>query len=479
MIKKKLNILLLLSLVLLFTSLLGTTSFARILTEEEIENFILNTYIHNNSIEPSEEYINQVRALDFSSWVTASQTYEGRWYISCSSTNSNVDFGYYTGTVNNLNLYGPYINSNTIIVNTSYLTRQRSRYTASNGTISNFSSNATGLLATDRFFYTDSNIYNQSTLNGATILYNAGYMTDENIFSYNFTPPDYFEIDINNDFVNNTATLSNDTSGTEYYLIPYSNSSIRIGNMFDLDNLAGVVKRKFRYKESIRDFELISEYQADINNLAYFGQDNNTLIVYEYFQADTTEFITFIPKADTDFSEFTIALYFVTNNTAISGGVINTADTFSGDYYNNYNNDTNTDKIIENTNDDSNVENIIDENLSGDVNSFSSKLGYSPLENPFLAVIRFVLEGICNTLLGTGDQVLEFEFQGETITINSQDFTTPSSILTTFMSGVLVTFYLFAFYKYGFHIYEQLQSGEFTSVIKSFSSDNNNDYKEM
>lgn len=229
MIKKKLNILLLLLLALLFISLLGTTSFARTLTQDEIRNFICNSYIFLNDSEPDTDFINSLNQVDFSSWVTATETYEGQWYISMSNS-YYIDFGYYYGNANNMNLYVPYIYNNGIGVNTSYLTRKRSRLDIrSFGSVTTFGNNNVGLNTGNYFFYTDTNLYNNSEKANASILYNAGYMTRESIFDYNFTPPvterfTYARSELDSDLINlNNSYWISETAQTVLFVYnPFS-----------------------------------------------------------------------------------------------------------------------------------------------------------------------------------------------------------------------------------------------------------------
>lgn len=479
MIKKKLNILLLLSLVLLFISLLGTTSYAREFTQTELKNF-MNNYVDNfyNGTNYKTLYKQRIADMDLTGWVDGIRGKQGTYLLMAYGSGQYLYFYYFCWRPNNNNYAYISTQNGAHVITTHDTSIQFRNYFSLSQNILTYDqnnlfidNNTENLLY---YYYIDGVIYNTS--NKEFVVYGPNeYKPNETIFnsSYVPTPISYFDIDINADFRNNKATISNDTSGTEYYLIPYTSNKVRIGNMFDYSNLAAVIKRKFRYKQSTRSFDLIREYQANTNNLEFFDIADDILIVFEYCQPDTTEFITFVPKADTGFSQFTVPIYYTSANTKIVNGVIDTGDTFSGDNYTNYNNDTNTDKIIDNTNDDSNVDNIINEQLSGDVNDFASKVGYNPIQNPFIHVIEFLLNGICNTVLGSGDVTLDFSFRGVNWVLDSSDLVTPTNALTNFMGVLLSALYVFAFYKYGFHVYEKLQEGDITSVINSSHDDNN------
>lgn len=166
-------------------------------------------------------------------------------------------------------------------------------------------------------------------------------------------------------------------------------------------------------------------------------------------------------------------IMFLNSNAVISGEsilFIGSGDGFTTQDSTNY--------LINNTNDSSEVESIIASYLpsgdtSGDVTNFALSLGYNSLENPFIEIIEFVLNGICDAATGTGNVQLELPLFGEEFVLDSANFETPTNILTTFIGSMLSALYVFAFYKYGFHVYESLQDGNVSSVLNSATGDSN------
>lgn len=462
MIKKKYFLLL---STLLLTVLLGFfgTCYAKTVTQNEIRNFIYNAGVYNNKVW-TESQLQTLANYDFSSWVSTIENNEGRWILSAGNPNwYQIELFSYTGNATNLSKYGvyKYPSNNRIAVNTSYLTKTVKGVSIFGDVISWYPSD----MYQSNFMYTDCNIYSNAIIANGSILTAAGtYKPNTSIFDGIFRDSS-FEIDINADFRNNKATISNDTSGTEYFLIPYTSGKIRIGNMFDYSNLAGVVKRKFRYKQSTRSFDLIQEYQSDTTNLEFFDIADDTLIVFEYYQPETTEFITFIPKEESGFSEFTVPIYFTTDNTRIINGVIDTGDTFSGDYYHNYNNDTNTDKVIDNANDGSEVDTILNNFTSGDLLNAG---GYVERDNPFRTFILAFVYDVCNILLNPNQEDVYFDYSmhGEPPTrLYASQFTTPETPLKTFIRLSMIFGSLFIVYIQFKEVIDLISTGNAAKVL--------------
>lgn len=462
MIKKKYFLLLSTLLLIVLLGFCGTC-YAKTVTQNEIRNFIYNAGLYNNKVW-TDTQLQSLQNYDFSQWETRINDYEGRWILSAGNPNwYQIELFCYTGNATNLSNQGvyKYSNQNRIGVNTSYLTKYVIGVSIWDNVISWYPSD----MYQSNFMYNDCNIYSNGTIASGTILTAAGtYKPNTSIFDGPFRDSS-FEIDINADFRNNTATISNDTSGTEYFLIPYTAGKIRIGNMFDYSNLAGVVKRKFRYKQATRSFELVQEYQADTSNLEFFDISDDTLIVFEYYQPETTEFITFIPKEGTGFSEFTVPIYYTTDNTRIVNGVIDNGDTFSGDYYNNYNNDTNTDKVIDNVNDDSQVDTILNNFTSGDLLNAG---GYVERENPFRTFILAFVYDVCDILLNPNQEDVYFDYSmhGETPTrIYASSFTTPETPLKVFIRLSMIFGSLFVVYIQFKEVIDLISTGNAAKVL--------------
>lgn len=478
MIKKKLNILLLLSLALLSLNLLGTTCYARELTQDNIRNLFINFYKAKvNSVVPT-NILNNINSADFSNWVSLLNSYQGKYIISAEYPNQNLSYlgltiWFYTADNDRAYRY----NQNGLYVVSSNNTRWRQSYYVTSNTFQSWSQggNMSSVWNNQYYWYTDTNIWNQSS--GGSVYTNAGYgYPSSDIFYENETPPptSYFSIDINADFRDNKATISNDTSGTQYYLVPYTSDKVRIGNMFDYSNLSAVIKRKFRYKQSTRSFDLIQEYESNTNNLEFFDIADDTLIVFEYCQPDTTEFITFVPKTETGFSQFTVPIYYTSANTSVVNGVIDTGDTFSGDNYTNYNNDTNTDKIIDNINNDNEVDSTLNEFISGDAEDIANKFGFRLFNQEYYDFIYNTIVSITNVLTDDSDVYFDYSMHGEAPTrIYASSFTTPNGTLKTFLTMFLVSCTVFAFYKYIADLLELISTGNILEALDEFKVDRN------
>lgn len=147
--------------------------------------------------------------------------------------------------------------------------------------------------------------------------------------------------------------------------------------------------------------------------------------------------------------------------------------TFSGDYANEYNqqeqdniNQENNDKIIDSINDINNDDQV-DGMLSDFFNSgdLMNDIGYSPLENPFTSVILDILEQTTDVLLGDGNVTLDISFGGEEIILHSQDFNFPNSTLFTLIHLICNGFFIYGLYKYGFKLYEWINSGRLQNLV--------------
>lgn len=171
-----------------------------------------------------------------------------------------------------------------------------------------------------------------------------------------------------------------------------------------------------------------------------------------------------------------ITFYLVTDNyTNIVGGVFYPGNTFSGDYNNQYNQqqqtndiisttENNTQEIIDTITDDSEVQTGLDNftNSSGDIlNNF----GYSPIDNPFYAVIDFVLNSVKDVLLGSGNVTLNVGWHGYNTVLRSQDFTLPDNAVVTLIHLICNGFFIWGLYKYGFKLYQWINSGRLQNLV--------------
>lgn len=341
----------------------------------------------------------------------------------------------------------------------------RLRYNVNNYETENWTSAGCQIQLSDNyFFYTDTNIYT-NYYNG-NLKYSAGYMTPTEIFNGPFVD-DYFTFLLSSSIP--TITINGDS-------VPYIEHNTNQASTYVLGEL-GLAENFYNAELFTYRWQQGSWKLQNIRTLENIGPTTDNLIDVtirgDWINPNTLYSLQMNPDPDSDFVPYSQPFFVKNRFTSITNGALDLDNTFSGDYYNNYNNDSNTQDIINNTNDNDNVDNIINDQLSGDVNDFAAKVGYNPIQNPFIHVIEFLLNGICNTVLGSGDVTLDFSFAGYTWVLDSSDLATPTNALTTFMSVLLSALYVFAFYKYGFHVYEKLQEGDITSVINSSHDDNN------
>ena len=300
-----------------------------------------------------------------------------------------------------------------------------------------------------------------------------GKFTDAPWQSTDILTFDYFEFIVNTDVMSGTAKIYGDTSMTDYYLVPYNAYSVRLGSLYESKNLDNIVKRKYRYSQANRDFELIKEYVSNVNDSNFYLSGDGYLHVYEYYQPDTTEFIIFTAK-DSVFDQIVVPIYYTTRNTNIVNGYINLDNTFSGDYYNNYNNDQNTQAIINNTNNDSEVDTTLNEFISGDYQDVANKFGFKLFTQEYYDFIYYTVTEIVDVLTESGDVYFDYSMHGETPTrIYASSFTTPNGTLKTFLQMFLISCTVYAFYKYIADLLELISTGNILEALDEFKVDRN------
>lgn len=165
-------------------------------------------------------------------------------------------------------------------------------------------------------------------------------------------------------------------------------------------------------------------------------------------------------------------------HTVIVNGVVDPYQTFSGDYADEYNNE------LENMDFQQNLQDQTDQLLdSSEVDSilggFSSSgdildaFGYSPIENPFVVVIRNVFVGLNDVLLGSGNQTLDLSSFGMQLVLHSEDFVLPDNIITTFIHLVCNGFFVYGLYKYGFKLIQWINTGRLQNLLDETSGSTN------
>lgn len=160
--------------------------------------------------------------------------------------------------------------------------------------------------------------------------------------------------------------------------------------------------------------------------------------------------------------------------------------TFSGDYANAYNqqeqdniNQENTDKIInsvDNINDSitstEGSDDLINSYLSGDIDSWSSDLGYHPFENPFTSFLYNLVVNVYDALTRRGNVVLDFNHHNTTgWVINTDDFITPNSPLKNLIKWSMIFFYLYGNYKFFHYLLTLIETAKIDKAIATLGTD--------
>ena len=264
------------------------------------------------------------------------------------------------------------------------------------------------------------------------------------------------------------------TTPSQVYVYDRSNGHIlTIGYLEQFSFLDNITVLRYRYSKTNGWFET-SSYATDNFN-GYNVQDDilTYTIDIDNISSDTLVLFSFQPN-DEQFVNQDFWLYIKSSNTVINNGVIIPDDTFTDNYYNNYNNDTNTDKIVDNnTNDtdkitdtltdDSQVDNILGNNFSGD--NLLNNIGYNPIANPFSTIILNTMTNFTDALLGSGSQTLSFTIFNNTITISSDDFALPNGELRNFISLICNGFLVYEICKYGFKLYQWINTGRIQNLV--------------
>lgn len=465
MIKKKLSILLLLLLAVLFIGSFST-SYALTLTENDIRNFCENSYKAKVNVNIPSTVEQNIANADFSAWVNAISSNEGRWAIFYSYGSAYLLV--YNGSAANLNTYTMYKASNRIYVNTSYLSRViRSCFSFSDGSFNNSSD----IYDVSDFLYTDSLITNNGRRDG-TVVYSAGtYKPNSDIFSGRYTNDKFEFSPISSYFT--TASIDGLSTPNNVYVYDGRFGILTLGYLEKFSHLSSIYKVIYCYSKSSGWYELNSS--AVDNFTGYYVQDDVLTYTVDLsnLRGDMLLLFSFQPNSF-DFNNQDFWLYIKSPYTYISNGIIFPNKTFSGDYYNNYNDDNNTDKITDNnTNDtenitdtltdDSQVDNILGSNLSGD--NLLNNIGYNPIQNPFSTIILNTMTNFTDALLGSGSQTLSFTIFNNTISISSDDFVLPNGELRNFISLICNGFLVYQIIKYGFQLYQWINTGRIQNLV--------------
>ena len=184
-----------------------------------------------------------------------------------------------------------------------------------------------------------------------------------------------------------------------------------------------------------------------------------------------------------NFGTYELYYYVYDNHTNVVGGVVYPNITFSGDYGNSYNQqqqtnnitgsvEDSTQEIKDTLTDTSGVNDLINENLSGDINTWGTKIGYTPIDNPFTTFLLNLVRRVYNALTQRGNVRLDFNHHGTTDWfINSSDFVTPDSPIKTLVKWCLVFLYIYGNYKYFHHLLTLVETARIDEAISTLGTD--------
>lgn len=300
-----------------------------------------------------------------------------------------------------------------------------------------------------------------------------------------FSPPVSFNIILNTD--NNTKyfNITTDT-GNDILNIPVLNS-FNFGTLNDntyiyyIHDLLGFwywTGSNWTYKTIYnRNKDMVILKNNNYMSFNYFNDyEQANLYINDIVQYKNVIYHYQITNAQFD----SIDSYFLVgnNNTIISNNSIDT-NNFGNDYLNQFNgldniinNNDNTTEIIDSITNIDNIDNTIDSYLSGDINSWSNDLGYSPLENPFSAFLFELVENVYTSLTVRQDVSLDFNHHNTTNwVINSRDFITPNSPVKNLITWCLVFLWIYGNYKYYHYLITIIQTAKIDKAIAEFGTD--------
>ena len=337
--------------VLIIIAVCKSCANAKILTDVEIKNFILNGYEQKINSSVPTNIQNNVLNANWTSWINLMQTNEGHYGLQLSSNGQQAILYIISGSESNLENYFPYSNGSAFLVNTNYIRTDYYSFNLTSGGFGN-KTNASGWLFSNprTWWYTDTNIKTNSsnqTKNG-TNLYTAPYSDPENAFAENWVSNIKWELTPNS---NNPITIPN-RNGTHYALNKGSfkttlatlqDSSytdqifIKIrawnGTNWELVN----DKELFNYKTQIMSDTFPSTTTNDImtSSIQVNSRQIPTNVIIQMFIYPQQTFIN-----EYNLQELEQFYYITDSKSVINSGVLDITATFSGDteYENQVNN---------------------------------------------------------------------------------------------------------------------------------------------
>lgn len=460
-----------LSLAVLFISLLNTTSYAS-LTAIEIKNFILNSYAYDYSTDTYDnDKVTSVLTFlgnhtsEISTMVQYSEQEDANYIVMHGPDQLTT-----ASLTTNLTIWiskTPFWVTNNTLQTQSGKLIARAAIKASNNTFAIYTTgnSASGYSNSWVKYYAQGDIYEDSSLEDVRFPYGvhpSGLLTSPYFVS------DYFNFVLNSNLTN--ITINGDSVPLIDFQGNQANTAI-LGQLGLAKNFYNAELFQYRYQNG--RWKLINVKTYEKIGTTTNNQISVTLIGNQYYE-DTLYSLQMNPDPDSLFSPYSQPFFVKGSNTVISGGALDLNNTFSGDYYNNYNNDTNTQDIINNTNDMSDVDNSLNEFISGDALDIANKFGFVMFSQEYYDFIYNTIVDIVGVLEETGDVYFDYSMHGESPTrIYSSSFTIPNGTLKNFITMFLISCTVFAFYKYIADILELISTGNILEALSEFKVDRN------
>lgn len=413
------------------------------------------------------------------------------------NNNSNVFMSVETGSpgnavieiyCNNEETIHPYWYSNRITNwGTAKNKTTRNTFNLGNGT----HNNTTSISSTYAFNYSDvvyttNDIYNSS--NGNTVITSRGYIPSDLFEGY------YQNIVWQFSPTSNSQTVTiNGGNQWQYHAIT-GGWNIYLGSITDSEWVEKIQYRVGYWNNTLNQFSPVSsstytiyDYSKNGPLYKYWTSTNNNGVYTTGIYLDTYKFQNCILQlviTSQQPNELTTIYYdyLITNSkTYINGGIFYPNLTFSGDYVQDYNNQTETNQQEDNTNniidsindinDDSQVDDILNGYFSGDYNDMANQWGFNPFQNPYYDFLKSVLFGICDVLADQRNVTLDISFFGRSIILHSEDFITPNNLITQFVRYVLIFFYIYGCFKFFYSVIISFETADIETIKQKIGTD--------
>lgn len=290
--------------------------------------------------------------------------------------------------------------------------------------------------------------------------------------------------------------------GYLYYDIPSAWTNQVIGTLNKSIFCNRIWYRASAYNKNTNQFEIIADnvtlwQYSDGNNISNFYNTDITstywssVIDMNLYRLKNCCVYLFFEHSNVNGSDLIVPIYVSDTNTrysvATGGGLIVSADdTFSGDYLNKYDNDINNvvneqpindiansvDNINDSITSTEGSDDLINSYLSGDIDSWSSDLGYHPFENPFTSFLYNLVVNVYDALTRRGNVVLNLNHHNTTgWVINTDDFITPNSPLKNLIKWSMIFFYLYGNYKFFHYLLTLIETAKIDKAIATLGTD--------